>query len=193
MLLDLGVPRRRWGVAAFRVEDGSRTWGQGHWGGLSSEEQQSPPQKPGGGQTGPGPGLVRWDSSLSGMVGPRALSMTGESGGQEGHAPKRGPVTSLPGGFLAQLWGGPDASHPKATSFKAPGSSEEGTRAGGGREERVGEGQGCPEEAATLGGSSPSRAWTVTLPRPRCVWSGICSLAVPGGLPVWGGQSSPQG
>lgn len=42
------------GVAALRVQDGSWTRGQGHWGGLSSEEQQSPPQKPGGGQTGPG-------------------------------------------------------------------------------------------------------------------------------------------
>lgn len=41
-------------VTAFRVEDGSRTGGQGRWGGLSSEEQWSPPQKPGGGQTGPG-------------------------------------------------------------------------------------------------------------------------------------------
>lgn len=54
MLLDLGVPRRRWGVTTFRVEDGSRMRGQGRWGGLSSEEQRSPPQKPGGSQTGPG-------------------------------------------------------------------------------------------------------------------------------------------
>lgn len=86
-----GAETQVWGVTAFRVEDGSRTTGvRAIGGGLSSEEQQSPPQKPGGGQTGPGGSGEVGDSSLSGMVVPRALRLESES--RRDIAPKHGPI-----------------------------------------------------------------------------------------------------
>ena len=170
-------------VTAFRVEDRSRMQGQGHWGGLSSEEQRSPPQKPGGGQTGPGGQCGGGTPASPAWWDPRALRLG--SGGQEGHAPQRGPVTSLPGGFLAQLWGGPDASHPRRlpSRLQAPEGHVLGQEGGEGRGGRAGAPPGGSSSVEAL---LPIRAWTVTLPRPGSGELAACGQGpAPTTVPTW--------
>lgn len=170
-------------VTAFRVEDRSRMQGQGHWGGLSSEEQRSPPQKPGGGQTGPGGQCGGGTPASPAWWDPRALRLG--SGGQEGHAPQCGPVTSFPGGFLAQLWGGPDASHPRRlpSRLQVPEGHALGQEGGEGRGGRAGAPPGGSSSVEAL---LPIRAWTVTLPRPGSGELAACGQGpAPTTVPTW--------
>lgn len=181
-----GCRETRVGVTAFRVEMGARTGVQGHWGGLYSEGSKVLLQEPGGvSRAGPWQNGGVGDSSSRHGGSPEALRL--ESGGQEGHAPRRGGVLChfASRGFLAALRVARVQATQGGDFFKAPGCWKGHVL---GQREEGGGGEGA--EVLRGATNSPGRlvpkpSWTVTLPPSlqARVESPAPQLS-PGGLPV---------